>query len=39
MSYSMITMHQALKEIGISKGVSAFVGEKPGQAINPHLAR
>jgi hypothetical protein len=39
MSYSMVTMRAALKDIGISKGVSAFVWEKPGQAINPHLAK
>lgn len=38
MGYSMVTMRQALKDIGTSKGVNAFVWEKPGQAINPHLA-
>jgi hypothetical protein len=39
MRYSMITMRQALKEIGISKGVNVFVWEKHPQLVNPHLAR
>jgi len=38
MGYSMVTMRQALKEMGITKGVNAFKWEKPGPAINPHLA-
>jgi hypothetical protein len=38
MSYSMVTMRQALKDVGNSKGVNAFAWEQPGQAINPHLA-
>lgn len=38
MAYSMVTMRQALQDVGASKGVNAFVWEKPGQAINPHLA-
>jgi len=38
MSYSMVTMRRALKDVGNSKGVNAFAWEKPGQAINPHLA-
>lgn len=37
MHYSMVTMRQALKNIGISKGVNAFKWEE-NQAINPHLA-
>jgi hypothetical protein len=31
-------MRQALKEIGISKGVSAFVWEEHSKVVNPHLA-
>ena len=38
MNYSMTTMRQALKDVGISRGANAFVWEKPGQDINPHLA-
>lgn len=34
----MITMRQALKEIGISIGNNAFVWEEKGQTINQHLA-
>jgi hypothetical protein len=39
MSYSMTTMRQALKDIGVSKGVNAFKGESAGLPINPHLAK
>lgn len=39
MSYSMVTMREALKQIGISKGANAFVWEESKQGVNPHLAR
>lgn len=39
MSYSMVTMREALKEVGISKGANAFVWEESKQGVNPHLAR
>jgi hypothetical protein len=38
MTYSMVTLRQALKEIGIAKGGAAFVWEESQQAVNPHLA-
>jgi hypothetical protein len=38
MRYSMTTMRQALKEIGVSREVNAFVWEAKAGQVNPHLA-
>ena len=40
MRYSMVTMRQAIQELGVTKGISPFVGDKPGQAqpVHPQLA-
>lgn len=34
----MITMRQALKDVGISRGVNPFVWEEKPHTVNPHLA-
>lgn len=39
MRYSMTTMRQALKEIGVAKGIQPFLWEeKPGKGVHPALA-
>jgi hypothetical protein len=38
MRYSMVTMRQALIEVGVRKGISPFVWEQSSQSVNPHLA-
>jgi hypothetical protein len=37
MRYSWVTMRQALKDVGVSKGVNPFLWEE-AQKVNPHLA-
>jgi hypothetical protein len=39
MGYSIVTMREALKRVGVSKGVNAFKWEESKQEVNPHLAR
>jgi len=38
MRYSMVTLRQALKDVGVSRGVNPFLWEKEAQNVNPHLA-
>jgi hypothetical protein len=38
MRYSMVTMRQALIEVGVRKGDSPFVWEESKESVNPHLA-
>jgi hypothetical protein len=35
----MVTMREALKQIGVSKGVNAFMWEESKQGVNSHLAQ
>jgi hypothetical protein len=39
MGYSIITMREALKRVGVSKGVNVFKWEESKQEVNPHLAQ
>lgn len=39
MSYSMITMREALKQAGVSSDINAFKWEKSKQEVNKHLAQ
>ncbi len=38
MRYSMVTMRQALIEVGVRKGISTFAWEQSSQSVNPNLA-
>ncbi len=39
MKYSMVTMRESLKQLGVLKGVNAFKWEKDQQDVNQHLAQ
>jgi hypothetical protein len=39
MPYSMITMREALKQLGLTSDHNAFVWEAKKGAVNPHLSK